>query len=118
MAVFINITSDKPWLVANETVGGWQSQKSIDHFLHVGNQTAEVSGVQVNLPDLKAAYDYLRWVPAGWVLSTPVHAAVPQWASCMALLALLACPAPCLHALCGAGCEPWPPACLQRHAAG
>ncbi|KAI7845970.1 hypothetical protein COHA_000516 [Chlorella ohadii] len=63
MGVFINITSDTPWLVANETAGGWQSQRSIEQQLRAGRQTAGVAGVQVNLPDLRAAYNFLRAMP-------------------------------------------------------
>ena len=60
LGVYINITSDAPWLVANETAGGLQSQQQIDYFLFTGQQTADVADVTVNLPSLKAAYEYLR----------------------------------------------------------
>lgn len=73
MGVFINITSDTPWLVANETAGGWQSQRSIEQQLRAGRQTAGVAGVQVNLPDLRAAYNFLRWV------QQPASGVAPCW---------------------------------------
>lgn len=60
LGVFINITSDAPWLAANETAGGLQSQQQIDFFLMTANQTADVAGGTVNLPSLGAAYEYLQ----------------------------------------------------------
>lgn len=60
LGVFINITSEAPWLAANETAGGLQSQAQINYFLAVGQPTASVAGVTVSLPSLQAAYDYLR----------------------------------------------------------
>ena len=60
LGVFINITSDTPWLVVNETAGGLESKESIDFYLLVSNQTAEVASVTVSMPNLRAAYEYLR----------------------------------------------------------
>ncbi len=64
IGVYINITSLTPWLAANSTVGGQQSEAAISWFLAVSPQTADVAHVTVNLPSLQAAYVYLRWVSA------------------------------------------------------
>ncbi|KAI7836695.1 hypothetical protein COHA_009471 [Chlorella ohadii] len=63
IGVYINITSLTPWLAANSTVGGQQSEAAISWFLAVSPQTADVAHVTVNLPSLQAAYAYLRAMP-------------------------------------------------------